>query len=286
MNGREFKHWLGLYPQQNKKRSLIMGVLNVTPDSFSDGGYYYHFDNAVRHAIQLVADGADIIDIGGESSRPGSTPVGVDEELNRVMPILEKIREYTDCCVSIDTCKSEVMQATLEAGADIINDIYALSQPQAVDVIRKYQAPVCIMHMHGVPQTMVHAEDNALDMNHKVKCFFQEKLKFLDNLGISKKQIVIDPGIGFGKTTNQNLLIIKELGNLQEFNIPILLGVSKKRFIGEILGKEVNQRAEGTIASNIMGYIHGARIFRVHDVAKTKDSLVMAEAIIEAKMDR
>jgi dihydropteroate synthase len=286
MNGREFKDWLNLYSQNKKNRSLIMGVLNVTPDSFSDGGHYYHHDNAVKHAIQLISDGADIIDIGGESSRPGSIPVSLDEELNRTIPILEKIREYTDCCISIDTYKSEVMQAALEAGADVINDIYALSQSNSVDVIRKYQAPVCIMHMHGVPHTMLNEEDNSLDMNQRVKCFFEEKLEFLNNAGISKKQIIIDPGIGFGKTTNQNLLLIKDLGNLQDFNIPILLGVSKKRFIGEILGKKVSERAEGTIVSNIIGLIHGARIFRVHDVAKMKDSLLMAAAIIEAKIDR
>jgi dihydropteroate synthase len=261
------------------KRTLLMGVLNVTPDSFSDGGLFFDKEKAISHALRMVEGGADIIDIGGESTRPGSKPLELEEELRRVIPVIESLAKEVDVPLSIDTYKSTVAQRAIEAGAEIINDISGLHfDPSLAKVAAKNDTPLILMHIRGKPETMqkgVHYDS----LFSEILQYLKESIQRAESTGLDPRQIIIDPGIGFGKTAEDNLLIIK---NLYEFRIlgkPILLGTSRKSFIGKILNTEVGDRLEGTLSSIAIGVLNGAHIIRSHDVLQAKKAIAVADAI-------
>jgi len=264
---------------QWRDRPLIMGVVNVTPDSFFDGGKYATQEKAVDHALQMIEDGADIIDVGGESSRPFSTPVSIDEELKRVVPVVESIRKRSDIPISVDTCKARVARNACLAGADIVNDISGLiHDPEMADTISALKAKVVIMHMKGIPETMQVAPCYN-DVISEISTFFEERIHFAVAKGIEKDDIILDPGIGFGKRVEDNLKIIKYLDAFKRFDQPILVGTSMKGFIGKITGSTLKGRAEGTLASIAIAVWNGADIVRVHDVKKAKKVVGLVGAI-------
>jgi len=278
MNIKNLNDWL----LSKKKRSLIMGILNVTPDSFSDGGDYYEKNLAVEHALKMVNQGADIIDIGGESTRPFSEPVSFDEEISRVIPVIKGIRENSDVCISIDTTKSKVALAALESGASFINDISAMeTDPAMVNVALKFDCPLVLMHMKGKPKNM---QDNPLynSLIKDIKNYLFERVDFAISKGIDRKKIIIDPGIGFGKTVENNFELINNLEQFVEMKLPVLLGASRKSFIGVTLDLPEKERMEGSIAANIIGLQKGAKIFRVHDVVETNRAMVIANKIFNS----
>jgi dihydropteroate synthase len=271
VNGK--KHTLG-------QRTWIMGVINVTPDSFSDGGLYFEEERAVERGMELEAEGADIIDVGGESTKPGSEPIAAEEELKRIIPVISALRKRTSSLISVDTTKSEVAQAALDEGADIINDISSFRfDSKMLPLAAQKQVPVVLMHMKGIPKTM---QDNPRyeDVVLEVKAFFKEKIQAAQEHGINKEKIIIDPGIGFGKGLKDNLVLINRLQTFEELGCPLLVGVSRKSFIGKILNLPAAERLEGTIASALLSIINGAHILRVHDVAAVKRAVLVAEAII------
>ncbi|MEM5788565.1 MAG: dihydropteroate synthase [Syntrophobacteraceae bacterium] len=261
-------------------RTLIMGILNVTPDSFSDGGRFLDYGTAVGRACELIAAGADILDIGGESTRPGSDPVPMDVELERVVPVIRAIRERSGVPISIDTNKAEVARQALSAGADIINDISSLRfDTEMAKVVAESGAPLIIMHMLGTPRTMQKNPVYA-SLIPEIISFLEERLQFAASRGIDRSQIVVDPGIGFGKTVVHNLSIIGQLDAFSCLDRPLLLGLSRKRFIGTVTGRPEGERELGTAVANAIGIAAGgAHIIRVHDVAFQKDAVTMADAI-------
>jgi len=257
-----------------------MGVLNITPDSFSDGGLYATPEAAVARGLKLIADGADILDLGGESTRPGSDPVSADEEMHRVLPVIAELRKQSDILMSIDTTKAEVARSALDAGADIINDISAGRFDQAMlDLAAEREVPIILMHMQGNPKTMQKNPYYA-DLLPEILTFFEQRIAAAVSRGIPRDRIIIDPGIGFGKRQEDNLSLLKNLQVLDTLGLPILIGISRKSFIGRILGDPPDQRLEGTIASALISVLHGAHILRVHDVAPVKKALTVAEAIM------
>lgn len=257
-----------------------MGVLNVTPDSFSDGGLYFEKNKAVERGLELAAEGADIIDIGGESTRPGSDSVPFQEELRRVIPVISALREKTEILISVDTTKSEIAEAAVEAGADIINDISAFSFDSRMPSLAAQKGvSVILMHMKGTPKTMQN-NPTYKALLAEIKSFFKEKLEVAQASGIEKEKIIIDPGIGFGKGVKDNLTLINNLSFLEELERPILVGTSRKSFIGSILNLASQERIEGTIASAVLSIIRGAHILRVHDVRSIKRAILVAESIL------
>lgn len=260
-------------------RPWIMGILNVTPDSFSDGGQFYDAEKAADRGLKMIAEGAHIVDIGGESTRPGAKEIPVEEELKRVIPVIQKIRPRTRALISIDTRKSQVAKAALEEGADIVNDISALGHdPEMAAVVARYQVPVILMHMLGTPETM-QLDPKYNDLLFDIKYFFWLRIKKAQEAGIPEDRIIIDPGIGFGKTLEHNLCLINNLDYFADLKKPILIGPSRKSFIGGILETPANQRLEGTIAAVLISIIRGASIVRVHDVLAIKRALLIAESI-------
>jgi dihydropteroate synthase len=256
-----------------------MGILNVTPNSFSDGGFFFEKEKAIAHGLKMVEEGADIIDIGGESTRPGSKPLESEEELRRVIPVIESITKEVDVPISIDTYKSNVAERAIGAGAEIINDISGLHfDPRLAKVAAKEETPLILMHIRGTPETMqkdVHYDS----LFSEILQYLKESIRTAESSGVDPRKIIIDPGIGFGKTVLDNLLIIK---NLYEFRIlgkPILLGTSRKTFIGKILNAEVEDRLEGTLSSIAIGVLKGAHIIRSHDVLQAKKAIAVADAI-------
>jgi len=270
------------------ERTLVMGVLNVTPDSFSDGGRFFSFDQALEHATQMISGGADIIDVGGESTRPGSgEPVPVEEEIDRVVPVIKAISEFSDVPISVDTTKSEVARAALEAGADIVNDISALRFDFYVaDAVAKAGAGLVLMHSRGTPAT-IHRLPPVADIFHEVTTSLGASLKMAQRRGVQQESIAVDPGIGFGKSQEQNLELIAKLDRIAEAfpNLPILIGTSRKSFIGRILADEAgnpaapDQRSQGTMASVAAAILKGANIVRVHDVKETVEFVRVLDAI-------
>ena len=248
------------------RRSLIMGILNVTPDSFSDGGFYLDVAAAVDRGKEMAKDGADVIDVGGESSRPGASPASAEEELARVLPVVEGLVDEISVPVSIDTCKSEVARRVLETGAHIVNDITALQgDAEMARVVAEMGAGVILMHMRGTPRTMQQSpvyDDVVSDISAWLHC----RIEYAETEGIPPDRIIIDPGIGFGKTVNHNLEILRRLDEFRHLNKPILIGTSRKSFIGKILDLPVNSRIEGTAATITWAIAHGADMVRVHDV--------------------
>ena len=260
---------------------LVMGVLNVTPDSFSDGGEFFDPDKAVEHGMQMAADGAAIIDIGGESTRPGSDSVSVDQQIQRVVPVIEALSKKTDVPVSIDTYKFEVAKAAVEAGAAIMNDITALSDERMGELAAERQLPVVLMHMQGTPATMQN-EPKYDDIVGEVLGFLLDRAKRAEKLGVSKDMIFIDPGIGFGKTTGHNLLLLRNINRFVAAGYRVLVGTSRKRFIGQITGKEnPAERIFGTAATVALCAAAGVSIVRVHDVAEMVDVIKVTNAVFK-----
>jgi len=265
----------------HKSKTNIMGVLNITPDSFSDGGQYLDIDKAIERAILMAEQGADIIDIGGESTRPGSRPASVSEELNRVIPIIKELQNVTSVPISIDTSKPEVMERAVNAGASMVNDVSSLNAEGAVDMIASLGVRVCLMHMQGEPRTM---QDNPTygDVVSEIIEFFGRRVDECTSAGIRRDKIVIDPGFGFGKTLKHNIEILNRLGEFKSIKLPILVGISRKSMIGSMLNdRDLDGRVIGSVSAAIIAIQNGANIVRVHDVLETKDALSILESVNE-----
>jgi dihydropteroate synthase len=259
----------------------LMGIVNVTPDSFSDGGRFLAPDLAIAHARELAGDGADLLDVGGESTRPGAREVSAEEELGRVAPVLEGIRDL-EVPISIDTSKAAVAEAALDRGAEIVNDVTALRhEPALAGLCAARECLVVLMHMQGTPRTMQENPTYA-DVVDDVKAFLAERIRFAVGEGIAEERIWVDPGIGFGKTVAHNLELLRRLGELRELGRPVVVGTSRKRFIGELTGRDVDDRLGGTIASNVIALRAGADVLRVHDVAETRQATLVARPILDA----
>jgi dihydropteroate synthase len=261
-----------------------MGIVNVTPDSFSDGGRFDTTEGAVAHGLELVQEGADLLDIGGESSRPGAQPVSVEEELRRVVPVVRELRRQVSVPLSVDTTKAAVARAALEAGADVINDITALQgDAEMAAVVRDFGAGVVLMHMQGTPATMQLAPTYG-DVVEEVTAFLEARLQAAADLGIAGPQVVLDPGIGFGKRVEHNLSLLAGLGRLKRLGRPVCLGVSRKGLLGKLLDRPQGQRQAGSLAAACYALAHDtAQVLRVHDVAETRDAVVLIQALLSRK---
>ncbi|QIR13783.1 dihydropteroate synthase [Shewanella aestuarii] len=258
---------------------VVMGIVNVTPDSFSDGGDFAAFEAACQHVDRMVEQGALIIDVGGESTRPGAAEVSIEEELARVIPIIEYIAQKHQVWISIDTSKPEVMQQAVAAGANMINDVRALQVPGALEMAASLKVPVCLMHMQGQPQTM-QDEPEYYDVMAEVIAFFEQRVLACEAAGITKDLMILDPGFGFGKTLAHNYRLLATLPAFHQFHLPILIGLSRKSMIGDLLKRPTNQRLAGSLAGALIAAQQGAQIIRVHDVPETVDVLkVMAETM-------
>jgi dihydropteroate synthase len=257
---------------------VVMGVVNVTPDSFSDGGRFLSPDEAIRHAQHMVAEGAAIIDVGGESTRPGAEPVETAEELDRVIPVIEALAAGLPVPVSVDTSKPEVMQAAIAAGASMVNDVLALQEPGALEAVAGSQVALCLMHMQGRPRTMQQApryDDVVRDVHH----FLSERVRACEAIGIDRSRVVIDPGFGFGKTVDHNLALLASLDEFTREGLPVLVGLSRKSLIGQITGRAAGERLAGSVALAALAVGRGAAIVRAHDVAATVDAVRIAAAV-------
>jgi len=255
-----------------------MGILNVTPDSFSDGGIYYETEKAVKHGLEMVEWGADIIDVGGESTRPGAVPVPVEEEQRRVLPVIESLHEQTDVPISVDTYKPETAEKAIEKGASIVNDVYALRKPGMVDVISEYGAGVVLMHMKGTPATM-QQNPQYKDLIGEIRSFLESRVRYAVENGVDERSIVVDPGIGFGKTLEHNFEIIARLSEIKTLGYPLLVGPSRKSFIAKTLGLPYHQLLEGTISAAVAAILNGADIIRVHDVEQVGKAVKIVDKI-------
>lgn len=286
MNQEQFIDWLDRKSQPslstNQEKPLIMGVLNVTSDSFSDGGKFLSMDRACEQAFTMIAEGADIIDIGGESTKPGAIQVPLDIELARVIPVIEHIRTGSDICISIDTYKPEVMKAAISAGANVINDIYALRTEGALVMAAKLAVPVCLMHMQGNPQNMQQNPSYPDGVIEELMQFFKERIDACSKAGINKHQLILDPGFGFGKSVKDNLRLTNKLDTFKNFKLPLLLGVSRKSTIGAVLAKDVGERLIGSIALAVYAALKGVEILRTHDVEETNQALEIIDALDRA----
>ncbi len=258
-------------------RPLIMGIVNVTPDSFSDGGLHATTEAAVAHALRLIEEGADILDIGGESTRPGSQPVPLDVELKRVLPVLEGLK-HVNAPLSADTQKPEVMREALRAGASMINDVNALSAAGALQAVAKSEAAVCLMHKQGEPLTM-QVNPQYHDVVAQIKAFLGSRVEAALAAGIARERIVIDPGFGFGKTVEHNLVLLRNLEQFRELGVPLLVGLSRKSALGKIAGRETGERVYSSVAAALIAVMKGAKIVRVHDVGATRDALAVYNAL-------
>lgn len=260
-----------------------MGVLNVTPDSFSDGGEYYALEAAVEHGLAMAREGASIVDVGGESTRPGADPVPADEEIARVVPVIEELRAAgLDAVISVDTSKPAVMEAAVAAGAGLINDVRALAEPGALETAARLEVPVCLMHMQGEPRTM-QREPRYGDVVGEISAFLSGRIRACRDAGIPSERLLIDPGIGFGKTLAHNLTILKHLDAFAALGSPVVVGLSRKRMIGAILDADVDERLYGSIAGAVIAACGGARIIRAHDVRATIDALRVCDAVRAAE---
>ncbi len=257
---------------------LVMGIVNVTPDSFSDGGEHASVQLAIEHGVRLVAEGADILDIGGESTRPGAEPVPLAEEIKRVIPVIEGLANLVDVPISIDTYKPEVMRAAVAAGADIINDIRALQEPEALEIAAATDAGICLMHMLGTPQTMQNDPQYG-DVAVEVRDFLKARIEAVLAAGIAPARIMLDPGFGFGKRSVHNVALLRELPALCELGYPVLAGLSRKSILGKITGNRVEDRLPASIAAAVVAAMKGAAVLRVHDVKATVDALRIVAAI-------
>ncbi|MCF6434762.1 dihydropteroate synthase [Pseudoalteromonas sp. MMG022] len=258
----------------------VMGIVNVTPDSFSDGGAFLQCDNAVNQALSLLEQGATILDVGGESTRPGAPDVTCEEELNRVIPVIEGIRRQSDCVISIDTSKAQVMREAIAAGADIINDVRALQEPDTLQVAAAHpDVAICLMHMQGQPRTM-QQNPSYSDLITDIKAFFSERLLACDEANISRERLILDPGFGFGKNLAHNFELLGNFKAFQSFGLPLLAGLSRKSMFGKLLNRETNERLAASLAGALLCAQQGAQIIRVHDVQQTADALNVWHAAI------
>lgn len=264
---------------------VVMGVLNVTPDSFSDGGQYLNLDAAVARAREMVGEGAAIIDIGGESTRPGAQPVSERDEIARVVPVIERLLRELDCVLSIDTLKPAVMEAACAAGAGMINDVNALRAPGALEIAQRYDAAVCLMHMQGEPRSMQDAPHYA-DVVAEVQSFLADRVSACIAAGISPQRIVIDPGVGFGKTLQHNLELLANLEQFHSLNCPLLIGVSRKSMFKALLDASVDQRLSGALSTAAIAVWQGAVIVRAHDVRATAEAIKVAAALRDKRRAR
>lgn len=268
-------------PRQRKldlRRPVVMGILNVTPDSFSDGGKHQHLTDALRQAERMLADGAGILDIGGESTRPGAADVSEQQELDRVVPVIAAIRQRFDCAISVDTSKAAVMSAAIQAGADIINDVRSLLEPGALQVALTAQVPVCLMHMQGAPRSMQHAPTYN-DVTAEVQQFLLQRAKECEHAGLRKENIILDPGFGFGKSLQHNFVLLENLEQMIGLGYPVLAGMSRKSMIGQLLNVPVNERLAGSIACATIAALKGAQIIRVHDVKESVQAVRVVTAM-------
>jgi dihydropteroate synthase len=267
-------------------RPRIMGIINVTPDSFADGGEHATVDAAIAHGLQLAEEGADILDIGGESTRPGAQDVSIDEELRRVIPVIEALAKQTALPISVDTSKPEVMRAAVAAGAGMINDVHGLRREGALDAAAALRVPVVLMHMLGEPRSMQDAPQYD-DVVADVHRFLAERIFAAEMAGIAKKNLVVDPGFGFGKSSAHNLLLLAQLERFTELGVPVLAGLSRKKTIGELTGRDdPHQRVHGSVAAALIAAQRGAKLLRVHDVAATVDALKVWNAVAAQPMPR
>ena len=274
MNDNEFRSWL-----KSPSRTLIMGILNLTPDSFSDGGQFNSIQKALDYTMSMIEAGADIIDIGGESTRPGSKPISFVEEIERTIPVIEEIRKISDCTISIDSYKSEVVEAALNVNANIVNDISGLTYDNKMaKLISDKKSPLILMHMKGKPLDM---QKNPIydDLISEICNFFSNQIFFANSVGIDSSKIILDPGIGFGKRIEDNFEIIRELKQIRAMGFPVLIGPSRKSFIGDTLNLPTDDRIEGTMATITAGLLNGANIVRVHDIKETLRTVSIAERI-------
>ncbi len=261
------------------KRTYIMGILNITPDSFSDGGNFISIENAISHAKTMLKEGADIIDIGGESSRPGHTRITTEEELKRVIPVIKRLRAETNCIISLDTIRAEVAEQGIKNGVNILNDIWGLQgNPDMAYIAAKYHVPIVIMHNQN---DTVYEKDMLVE----IKDFFKRSLKIAEKAGIDKDNIILDPGIGFGKTAEQNIHLLNRLKEIKDLGYPVLLGTSRKSTIGKILDLPPKERVEGTIATNVIGITQGVDILRVHDIKENLRAAKVSDAIVRGNFN-
>jgi len=258
-----------------------MGVLNATPDSFSDAGQFFKLDDARRQANTMTNDGAAIIDVGGESTRPGAKEIGVQEELDRILPLIEAISSDLDVAISVDTSKPEVMREVLRAGVDMINDVFALQHPGAIEAVVNTNCAICLMHMQGVPGSMQLGPTYA-DVSAEVRDFLDQRLQACEAAGIRADRILLDPGFGFGKTDAHNIELLAKLDTLQVLGRPILVGLSRKKTLGNLTGRDLKQRLPAGLAAAVLAVERGARMVRTHDVAATVDALKVVTAVISA----
>lgn len=266
----------------NLSKPVVMGILNVTPDSFSDGGHFNKHHKAMDHALSMIEAGAAIIDVGGESTRPGATPITLQEEMDRVLPVVESVRKRCpDIWISVDTSNAGLMEEAVGLGANLINDVRALTRPGALDVVAKLQVPVCIMHMQGQPSTMQDkpAYDDVLQEVHQ---YLAQRISVLIEAGIALDHIIVDPGVGFGKSLPHNLTLLAHLNHFADLQCPILIGVSRKSMFGALTGASVDQRLPASLAAALWSVHQGAHIVRVHDVAETVQAIQVQQAILEA----
>lgn len=269
-------------------RTLIMGVLNITPDSFSDGGRFFEWTRAVEQGRRLAEEGADILDVGGESTRPGSRPVPEEEELRRVIPVIEALRPKISIPISIDTRKAAVAERALQSGAEMVNDISALRFDEGMaEVVSRREVPVVLMHMRGRPETM-QADTHYDDLIGEIRGFFQERIDYAVSRGISRDRIILDPGIGFGKSVEEkhNLILLKELRSFRTLNQPLMIGTSRKAFLGRILNLPPEEREEGTLATIAVAIQNGANIVRVHEVRRARRAAQVADAILRSTREK
>ncbi len=263
-------------------QAAIMGIVNVTPDSFSDGGQFLNSDSAFRHALQLVEQGADILDIGGESTRPGAEIVSLQQELDRVIPVIEKLAQETDTPISIDTYKPQVMDEAVRAGASLVNDVNALRAECALEMVAKLKVPVCLMHMQGQPKTMQQSPKYRSVVDEVIE-FLADRIDQCLSVGIDAKHIIVDPGIGFGKSLEHNLSLLKGIEKIESnLDCPILIGVSRKSMIDQLLDRSLEKRLSASIGLAVQAVLNGAKIVRVHDVQETYDAIRSIEAVMNA----
>jgi len=261
---------------------VVMGVLNITPDSFSDGGQFANLAAALAHARHMIGAGASIIDVGGESTRPGASSAALDDELARVIPVIAALRHESPVFISVDTSKPEVMRAAVEAGADIINDVRALSEPGAMSAAARSRAGVCLMHMQGEPRSMQHAPHYE-DVGGEVRAFLAERIAVCCTAGIDAARIAVDPGFGFGKRVSDNLALLKNLRDFSVLNAPLVVGLSRKSMLAKLTGRHVHDRTAGSVALAAIAVLNGARIVRAHDVAATLDAVRIAAAVMQGE---
>lgn len=263
-------------------RPIVMGVLNVTPDSFSDGGRYVQLADALRRADSMVAEGAALIDVGGESTRPGAAPVSVQEELDRVLPVVERLAHALPVPISVDTSKPEVMREAVRVGAGLLNDVRALRLPGALEAAAASGAPICLMHMQGEPTTMQQAPHYAAGVVTEVRLFLEERIRACEAVGIPRERILVDPGFGFGKTLEHNLTLLRHLDRFTPLAAGVLVGVSRKSMIGMLLNAPIGERVTGSVAAAVIAVWQGARIIRAHEVRETVQALRVCAAVLEA----